>query len=51
MGDIDWKGIFVMLIYLNTEYSICRYYTFATGPFKRNPIHFGQLVTFIRSEF
>jgi hypothetical protein len=40
MGDIDWKGILEMLMYFNTENRICSYYTFATGPFKTNPIHF-----------
>jgi hypothetical protein len=54
MSDIDWKLILVMLIYLNTENSensMCRCYTFDTGSFKRNPIHYGELTIFIGSEF
>ncbi len=53
-GDIDWKWILVILIYLNTEKSensICRCYTFDTGSFKRNPIPYGQWAIFIQSEF
>jgi hypothetical protein len=33
------------------ENRICSCYTFSTGPFKRNPIHYGQWVIFIQSEF
>jgi hypothetical protein len=39
-------------IYLNTENSknsICWCYTFATGSFKRNPIHYGQWTIFIEN--
>jgi hypothetical protein len=54
MGDIDWKCILVMLIYFNTENSensICRCYTFATGSFKINLIHCGQWAIFIELNF
>ncbi len=33
------------------EDGICSCYAFATGPFKRNPIHYGQWALFIGSEF
>ncbi len=33
------------------ENCVCSCYTFATGPFKRNPIHYGEWAILIGSEF
>ncbi len=33
------------------ENGICSCYTFSTGPYKRNPIHYGQWAILIGSEF
>ncbi len=67
MGNIYSKWILEMLKYLyrtkflyvlkkkfstfRIENRICSCYTFATGPIKRNPIHYGQWAILIRSEF